>query len=170
MDERSGGATGKIAGGNWHRDINMTAKAIKTAVKTCKTKVQLVPQPMTSGPIIRFDLPEWLVPSPHCNTDSHALVAFSSLRVHAAKKPDIQDAFTAAVRCVCTTQKLADTRSVRFLRAALSISHLQRMSAIRPWCRNLHGAASVTIGPKPQLSDHRTVGAHVGTSQLRGYW
>jgi hypothetical protein len=69
----------------------MTAKAIKTAVKTCKTKVQLVPQPMTSVPIIRCDLPEWLVPSPHCNTDSHALAAFSSLRVHAAKKPDIQD-------------------------------------------------------------------------------
>jgi hypothetical protein len=29
-------------------------------------------------------------------------------------------------------KKLADTLSVRFLRAALSISHLQRRSAIRP--------------------------------------
>jgi hypothetical protein len=30
---------------------------------------------------------------------------------------------------------------------ALETAHLQRMSALRPLCRNVHGAASVTIGP-----------------------
>jgi hypothetical protein len=62
----------------------MTEKAIKTSVKTCKTKFKLAPQPMTSMTIIRCDLPEWLVTSPHCNTDSHTLAEFSSLCVHAA--------------------------------------------------------------------------------------
>jgi hypothetical protein len=39
-------------------------------------------------------------------------------------------------------KKLADALSVRFLRAALSISHLQRTAALRPWCRMTQTAHS----------------------------
>jgi hypothetical protein len=64
----------------------MIAKAIKTAVRSCKTKFHIVPQPMTSVPLILCDLPEWLVLPPHGNTDFHALAAFFSQRAHAARK------------------------------------------------------------------------------------
>jgi hypothetical protein len=37
--------------------------------------------------------------------------------------------------------------SVRFLQVAQFSLQVQRRSAIRPSCRNVHGAASVTIGP-----------------------
>tara|TARA_R110002051_G_scaffold45702_5_gene92217 strand:- start:5078 stop:5293 length:216 start_codon:yes stop_codon:yes gene_type:complete len=50
----------------------MTAKAIETAVRTCKTKVHIVPRPVPSALLIRGYLLEWLVLSPHGNTDFHA--------------------------------------------------------------------------------------------------
>jgi hypothetical protein len=42
---------------------------------------------------------------------------------------------TAAIRRVCTTEKRADALSVRFLRAALSISRLQRRAVLRSMCK-----------------------------------
>jgi hypothetical protein len=46
---------------------------------------------------------------------------------------------------------MADALSVRFLRAFLSISRLQRTSALRPSRRNVHGAAFFSWAPSRRL-------------------
>jgi hypothetical protein len=66
----------------------------------------------------------------------------------------------AAISCVCTTEKLADGPSVRFLRSAVLISHLQRRSAIRPSCRNVHGAATVAFSPLCRMTRTGEVVVH----------
>ena len=53
-------------------------------------------------------------------------------------------------------KKLVDALSVRFLRAALSISHLRRKSAIRPYYQNMHVAASVEMGSLPPFAAEST--------------
>jgi hypothetical protein len=95
---------------------------------------------------------EWQQSPLQCGSDFAATQQVNALRAHVARKSHSQNGLSAAVSSVCTPTKWIVTLSVCFLRIRPFSLQVQRMSANRPSCRNVHGAASVAIRPCCRMS------------------